>query len=132
MRRTIVPGNSGSLWKAVRVANDINVSTLPSSLYLNNMEVIKSDQPDAFAHHFDDKIKKIVNNVGIDNNVYNGRKKVNAENKFFMSRDEVCSCMLSLKSKNSEGFDRIPQRILLDGAEVLTDPLAKLFEKIYY
>ena len=38
---------------------------------------------------------------------------------------------MSLKCKNSEGFDRIPQRILKDGAEVLINPLTVLFNKVY-
>jgi hypothetical protein len=33
--------------------------------------------------------------------------------------------------KNPEGFDRIPQRILLNSPEHLLDPLTALFEKIY-
>jgi hypothetical protein len=33
--------------------------------------------------------------------------------------------------KNSEGFNRIPQRIIVDGANALIISLAVLFEKIY-
>ena len=33
--------------------------------------------------------------------------------------------------KNSEGDDRIPQRILIDGVEILLSPLTKLFGNIY-
>ena len=64
-------------------------------------------------------------------NVYNGKRKVNTANKFFMSLEAVKSCMNSLKPKNSEGFDRIPQRILKDGAEILAVPMQKLMELIY-
>ena len=39
--------------------------------------------------------------------------------------------MSSIKVKNSEGFDRIPQRILVDGANELKLPLSILFAKIY-
>jgi hypothetical protein len=38
---------------------------------------------------------------------------------------------LKLK-KNSEGFDRIPQRILADSADVLVGPLTGLFDRIYH
>ena len=48
-----------------------------------------------------------------------------------MSHSDVKECILSLKSKNSEGFDRIPQRVLRDGAEILSKPLAGLFALIY-
>jgi hypothetical protein len=39
--------------------------------------------------------------------------------------------MRTLKAKNSEGFDRIPQRILVDGAEVLIKPISGLIKLIY-
>ena len=40
-----------------------------------------------------------------------------------MNFDSAKSCMLSLKTKNSEGFERIPQRILIDGANMAFLPL---------
>jgi hypothetical protein len=49
-----------------------------------------------------------------------------------MTREDIKECLGSLKSKNSEGFGRIPQRILLDGAKILVDPLSNLFDKIYH
>ena len=33
--------------------------------------------------------------------------------------------------KNTEGYDRIPQRIIIDGLESLGKPLEKLFAMIY-
>ena len=36
-----------------------------------------------------------------------------------------------LKLKNTEGFDRIPQRILIDGRGFLMGPLTELFKMIY-
>ena len=47
----------------------------------------------------------------VTNEVYNGTKKINEPNKNFMTRSNVRNAILSLKLKNSEGFDRIPQRI---------------------
>ena len=38
---------------------------------------------------------------------------------------------MSIKMKNSEGEDRIPQRILIDGMEQLLIPLTHLFKNIY-
>jgi hypothetical protein len=49
----------------------------------------------------------------------------------FMDPVFVKECMLSLKSKNTEGLDRIPQRILLDGVDEKISPLSNLFELIY-
>ena len=33
----------------------------------------------------------------------------------FMDPDSIKECVISLKMKNPEGYDRIPQRILIDG-----------------
>ena len=51
--------------------------------------------------------------------------------KMFMDEQAVRECILSLKIKNSEGFDRIPQRILIEGIEELVRPLTSLFKLIY-
>jgi hypothetical protein len=46
---------------------------------------------------------------------HNGRVKVGAiMNKMFMGPISVKEVMSSLKVKNSEGFNRIPQRIIVD------------------
>ena len=48
-----------------------------------------------------------------------------------MSSPMILECLKEIKIKNCEGFDRIPQRVLTDGAEILVTPLSILFEKIY-
>ena len=48
-----------------------------------------------------------------------------ADNQMFMSISEVESCIKCIKIKNSEGFDRIPQRVLIEGIEHLLKPLSK-------
>ena len=131
VRRVIVPGNTGSLWKAVKAAHDAEANHLPSMMFLNDSLIEDSSLPDVFASFFDGKIKMLVEKTAIVDNVYNGRKLVNSENKMFMNSSDVRECILSLKSKNSEGFDRIPQRILVDGVEVLLQPLTYLFGQIY-
>ena len=131
VRREIRPGNSGSLWKAVKVARDVNVTTLPNSLYLEGTLVPNSEAPDTFASFFDNKIKKILQEVNIEEDVYNGKKMVHAIDKMFMDENSIKECMLTLKPKNSEGFDRIPQRVLLDGTEHLLQPLTTLFDQVY-
>ena len=49
----------------------------------------------------------------------------------FMRAENVIKAMKTLKVKNCEGPDQIPQRILIDGVERLVEPFSKLFEKIY-
>ena len=48
-----------------------------------------------------------------------------------MSSSDVEECVKNIKIKNCEGYDRIPQRILVDGITVLINPLRILFSKIY-
>ena len=48
----------------------------------------------------------------------------------FMTKQDIISCIKMLKIKNCEGYDRIPQRVLIDGIDLLIDPLTKLFSMI--
>jgi hypothetical protein len=56
---------------------------------------------------------------------------VHATANMFMDEKSIKECMLTLKPKNTEGFDRIPQRVLLDGTKHLLQPLTTLFAQIY-
>ena len=47
-------------------------------------------------------------------------------NKFYTNK-----CIKMLKVKNCEGHDRISQRVLIDGMDLLIDPLTKLFPMVY-
>ena len=46
-----------------------------------------------------------------------------------MTDTDIIDCLQNIKIKNCEGFDRIPQRILVDGAQVLITPLKGLFHR---
>ena len=59
-------------------------------------------------------MKKLVENVRVDQNVQNGKQKPVIGDGEFMTRDRVLECIKQLKNKNCGGYDRIPQRILLD------------------
>ena len=131
VRRTIIPGNTNSIWKAVRIATNINATNLPKTLFENKEEIPNIEVPDRFANHFDIKIRNILREVKINDAVYNGIKKVEAENKNFMDLQSVRECITSLKIKNTEGFDRIPQRVLVDGIDYLLAPLTTLMNRIY-
>ena len=99
-----------------------------NKLYLRGELIPDNNVPEVFARFFDTKIREILDVVEIDDDVYNGRRLVESRNKMFMDQSSIRECMLSLKPKNSEGMDRIPQRILLDGMEFLLTPLSRLFE----
>ena len=81
---------------------------------------------------FKEKIALITSTTQISNTVYNGKRKVDYGNSFFMTDTDILESLRSIKIKNCEGFDRIPQRVLVDGAQVLVVPLKVLFQKIYY
>ena len=65
-------------------------------------------------------------NTFVDPLVYNGKKKIDAGDFMFMPTSEVKKCLESIKIKNTEGYDRIPQRVLADGIEHLLPPFTKL------
>jgi endonuclease/exonuclease/phosphatase family metal-dependent hydrolase len=131
VRKAILPNNTSSLWKAVKLAKDLNVTNLPKTLYENNIKIPKSDWPDRFATFFENKVNGIVKDVKLNHNVYNGTRKVQVNNKNFMDTKSVMECVKSLKIKNSEGWDRIPQRVLVDGIDVLIGPITTLMNMIY-
>ena len=64
---------------------------------------------------FDDKVENIITSCEVDNNVYNGRKKVTCTSHNFMSMENIAKAFKSIKIKNCEGLDRISQRVLVWG-----------------
>ena len=131
IRRTIKPNNCQSLWKAVKIARDVNIDALPKSMCEKSIPIENDHLPDRFALFFHTKIVNLLEDVSIDENVYNGVRKVTSSNSNFMDLESVINVMKGLKAKNSEGYDRIPQRILVDGVDVLCKPIQKLMDLIY-
>ena len=131
VRRGILPGNSKSLWTAVRIAKDQNVESFPKVVYDNNVKIPDTNVPDTVAVFFDNKVRRLVMDSIIDPSIYNGRKKITVNDCFFMGRDAILDCVASLKIKNAEGYDRVPQRIIKDGINHLIVPLTVLFKLIY-
>ena len=66
IRRKIIPGNSKSLWQAVKIAKDVNIPMLPTSMNFNNQPVHSNDLPDTFAQFFQSKVSSIINDQQID------------------------------------------------------------------
>ena len=48
-----------------------------------------------------------------------------------MTTIDIYECVSQLKIKNCEGYNRIPQRILIDGINILINPKTHLFHLIY-
>ena len=86
---------------------------------------------DAFAEFFDNKVKSIVETCRVNDNVYNGSQKVNGLESNFMTARNVLDALRSIKIKNCEGYDRMSQRILNEGCDLLLQPITRLFELIY-
>ena len=95
------------------------------------MSVAGNEVAEAFAQFFEKKVKNIVDSSQIDENVYNGRQKMVTTGGDFMTTTDILECVNQLKMKNCEGYDRIPQRILIDGISILINPLSNLFNLIY-
>ena len=132
VRQSILPGNTQSLWRAVKIAKDVNTSSIPNKMYTKNEVPIDSGQlPQSFADFFDAKIRDLVEEIDMDDSMYNGKKKLNSIPEHFMGRERILQCIKSLSMKNTEGYDRIPQRILVDGSDHLLTPLTRLFDLIY-
>ena len=131
VRKNILPGNSKSLWNAVKIAKDIHVSPIPQIMFKDGQKIDTDELPDAFLNYFKSKVDQITQESNIDPNVYNGRQKINAGNFNFMNQINVMEAIQSIKFKNTEGYDPIPQRILVDGINFLLNPISKLFKLIY-
>ena len=131
IRRKIKPGNTKSLWDAVKLAKDIEPTHLPTEMSKDGIIYNRKEMPSAFANHFISKVESLKTDLKISEAVHNGTKIIQSENSNFMTETEVSTCLKELKTKNCEGFDRIPLRILKEGAPILSRPLSVLFHKIY-
>ena len=131
IRNKIIPGNSKSLWDAVKIAKNVNKPNLPPKLTKNDIEIAPSELPDTFAEYFKNKVENIVLDQTINNEVYNGVRKLYCADVHFMSIENILEAVNSLKNKKCEGHDRIPQKILIDGIEILKFPLSYLFNQIF-
>ena len=58
----------------------------------------------------------------INPQVHNGTQKIFNLESQPLTETDLLECINSLKIKNCEGYDRIPQRILSEGAMYLIEP----------
>jgi hypothetical protein len=96
----------------------------------NNETVTGYDVCESFAKFFEAKVNDIVKDTIIDPTVHSGVRRIYANDNMFMTRENIINSVKSLKIKNSEGYDRIPQRVLIDGLEILIEPLTIFFSKV--
>ena len=131
VRTRIKPGNTKSLWDAVKIAKDIEPIPLPNYISREGTTYMEKDISSVFPGYFGDKIATIQTTTKKSVGVYKGKKCLNSVEKNFMTEEKVVECLKELKVKNCEGFDRIPLRVLRTGATILSKPLSVLFHKIY-
>jgi hypothetical protein len=132
IRENISSGNQRSLWEAVKIAKNVPQARIPSVIKDGNkLAETPGDQAQMFADFFFNKTRKIVEETLVSPTVFNGSKKLEDDHEvIIIKEDDVCKVFTSLKEKNCHGFDRIPLRILRDGAMVLSSPYTKLFTAI--
>ena len=124
-------GANGNLWKAVKMAKNLNVDSLPKNLTLGGKPVAGTDIANSFAGYFNHKVISNVEKTKVNPNVYNGKCKIIVQNRNFMTKNDVYECMETLVNKKCEGFDRIPLCCISDAKNVLLTPFSVLFNKIY-
>ena len=114
------------------MAKDINQNDIPEIIRKAGIEINPCNVSESFADFFDNKVKNIVSSCIVDENVYNGKRIIhNNKNKNFVNHDTCMEALRSIKINNCEGYDRIPQRILNAGKDILINPITKLFKLIY-
>ena len=89
VRRCIIPGNSKSLWDAVKMSTDTVIDPLPNLMTRGGVPVGGHERSGCFASVFSEKVSTITNSTIVDPLVYNGKKKITAGNHMFMSTYEV-------------------------------------------
>ena len=99
VRKNLKPGNTKSLWKAVNTAKDIGSSPIPCSMTFGDAVVREHERSDYFASFFEEKVKIITEQVKVEQDVYNGRRKIDAISQMFMGPKEVIECIKSIKCK---------------------------------
>jgi hypothetical protein len=91
VRRSIIPGNSKSLWDAVKMSMDSVINPLPDLMTLGGVPVGGHERSGCFATFFSEKVSSITNSTLVDPLVYNGEKN--------LLLATSCSCLL-MRYKN--------------------------------
>ena len=127
VRKGILPGDCKSLWYAVKLAKNQGPNIIPSNILLKGIDVTGDEVSESFAGFFDKKVVGIVDSTSVNPGVHIGRRKFHTDSLMSMASHKILECIKSLKVKNTEGYNIIPQRIIIDGQDSLIKPLTKLF-----
>lgn len=132
IRNKVLRGGQKGLWDAVKLAQNKHQNQLPREMKLGDA-IFGNDQDiaEGFADFFKEKVDTIIQETLIDQNVFNGSKKVDVAAQNFFTEENVRNAFVNLKDKSSYGIDNIPVKILRDGCEYLLKPYHRLLNKIY-
>jgi hypothetical protein len=61
--------NRKDLSNSIKIAKDVYTNNLPKVMFQNDLAIPDRGMPDRFAHHFDTKIKSILEEITIDDQV---------------------------------------------------------------
>jgi hypothetical protein len=131
VRQHIKNKDPATLWRAVKSAKDLPQSQLPKKL-VDDHQFAESASMKAqmFADFFKGRISTLAARSKVEQFVYNGQRKLNIEEPLVFTHEEVLQEMKQLKDKKCYGMDRIPLKIIRDGAGVLCNPICNLLNKI--
>ena len=121
-----------NLWKAVKIANGVSQSELPTLVKDDNsLTETDKEKAELFADAFTEKITNIVNEVRPEDGSYEGVKKIfgNYEQNW-INEDIVSKTIDELKPKRCEGYDRIPLLFFKDGKDELLETITILMKKV--
>ena len=89
MRKGILPGNSKSLWKAVKIVKNVSPALITINMTINNTVIPSHNVADSFTIFFEEKVARIVGETVVNQNVYNGcRKIINDWHKIIINNDD--------------------------------------------
>ena len=72
--RNAAVGGNVNLWKAVKIAKNINSDAIPSNLTVGGLPIAAGQAANSFALYFSKKVNENVQKTNVDiNNVYNGK-----------------------------------------------------------
>ena len=67
---------------------------------LNGLTVTGHERSECFAHFFEQKVKSITENTHVNHGVFNGVRKIVADDQMFMSRPKIMNCITSIELIN--------------------------------
>jgi exonuclease III len=121
-----------NLWKAVRIATDKPQKNIPETIEGDDGKHSNdSSQASAFAEFFSNKINNLKNDVAVDDEVYNGTRKIfGIYDDDWITEELVSKVIDDLKAKRSQGYDRCPVVMLKDGKQELLTIITILMRKV--